>query len=229
MTLAVDAVLSYIACGAAAVTDHLLISPTAPAAAPSTVLTSVPVPPASGKQPPINSGSRVVSGLPQSPSETVIGGTLAVGPSSSTSPAANGTIDRAAGSNGGNMGMIVGGVVGCLAVVGLSVIGVIYLLRRRTITTASDRSHERPATATPRRFSYWPSTTRTRPLAPFFSADSGIGGGQEVKKTAVAEMYAEYPRDESRDPWARKYGAGNYDRYRNSSRELARGPAELPS
>ncbi|KAH6695171.1 hypothetical protein F5X68DRAFT_29020 [Plectosphaerella plurivora] len=158
LTFGVDQTYSYIACGARAVTEHYLGSPTAAAAEPTTTSTSEPPPTSSKPSPSSESEAQATtsSSPPPSslPSETTPPPTPSFSDISAPSPSSSDTSAPASNDNQQQqppqneadipIGAIIGGVLGGVALLCGTIIAVVFLLRRRSARAPSRDGH-RPA------------------------------------------------------------------------------------
>ncbi|KOS16886.1 hypothetical protein ESCO_004854 [Escovopsis weberi] len=141
LTFGVDQTYSYVACGGAYTTDHFLISPT------------TPLPPTTTASSSSSTSSSQSTSAPTSPPATgaTASSPRATEPPSQTSPAATSPHDPGSnnkGSDNNNIGPIIGGIIGGIALLCGSVIAVVYLLRKNRAapgpTTRSEAKGEPP-------------------------------------------------------------------------------------
>ncbi|EPE05348.1 hypothetical protein F503_02087 [Ophiostoma piceae UAMH 11346] len=124
LTFGVDQTYGYIACAGKATTDHYVVTPTF---TPSSSTTSTSK--SSSKTPTSSSKTPSTSSTPSPTSTATLSSlTTAAETAKSTSP---NTADTKTQSTGSNLGPIIGGVLGGIALVCLSAVAVVFIIKRR--------------------------------------------------------------------------------------------------
>ncbi|ERT03377.1 hypothetical protein HMPREF1624_01691 [Sporothrix schenckii ATCC 58251] len=140
LTFGVDQSYAYVACGHDPVTDHYVVTPTF-TPTPSTTSSSK-APPTTSTRPSVSSTSSPATKSPAAQSSSSSSSSI------TTSQATSSPSPSTASTSNTNVGAIVGGVLGGLALLCSSAIAVVFIIKRNRSSSRGDRQHDGPSTST---------------------------------------------------------------------------------